>query len=80
VKSFLQRDGQEIHWALMQAVLTSVANIAVIPMQDVLGLGSEGRMNLPGEAKGNWRWRLQNDQIDRATVRRLRDLTEVSGR
>jgi 4-alpha-glucanotransferase len=80
VKSFLQRDGQEIHWSLIQAVLTSVANVAVIPMQDVLGLGSEARMNLPGEAKGNWRWRLQNDQIDRATVRRLRDLTAVSGR
>jgi 4-alpha-glucanotransferase len=80
VKSFLQRDGQEIHWSLIQAVLTSVANIAVIPVQDVLGLGSEARMNLPGEAKGNWRWRLQNDQINRDTVRRLRDLTAVSGR
>jgi 4-alpha-glucanotransferase len=80
VKCYLQCDGREIHWSLMQAVLTSVANIAIIPMQDVLGLGSEARMNLPGQPKGNWRWRLQNKQIDRAIVRRLRDLTAVSGR
>ena len=80
VKCYLQRDGREIHWSLIQAVLTSVANIAVIPMQDVLGLGSEARMNLPGQAKGNWRWRLQKQEIDQPLVQRLRNLTEVSGR
>lgn len=79
-KWYLQRDGREIHWSLIQAVLTSVANIAVIPMQDVLGLGSEARMNQPGKAKGNWRWRLQKEQIEPLLVHRLRDLTEVSGR
>jgi 4-alpha-glucanotransferase len=80
VKFYLQRDGREIHWSLIQAVLTSVANIAVIPMQDVLGLGSEARMNQPGKAKGNWRWRLQKEQIEPSLVHRLRGLTEVSGR
>ena len=80
VKCYLQRDGREIHWSMIQAVLTSVANIAIIPMQDVLGLGSEARMNQPGKAKGNWRWRLQKEQLEQTVVRRLRDLTEVSAR
>jgi 4-alpha-glucanotransferase len=80
VKCYFQRDGHEIHWSLIQAVLTSVANVAVIPMQDVLGLGSEARMNLPGKPNGNWRWRLEPRQIDENIARRLRDLTEVSGR
>jgi 4-alpha-glucanotransferase len=80
VKCYLQRDGREINWSLIQAVLTSVANIAIIPMQDVLGLGSEARMNQPGKAKGNWRWRLQKEQIDQTVVQRLRGLTEVAAR
>lgn len=80
VKSYLQRDGREIHWSFIQAVLTSVADIAIIPLQDVLGLGTEARMNMPGRAKGNWRWRFHQKEINRATVDRLRDLTIVSGR
>ncbi len=80
IKSFLQSDGGEIHWSCMQVIFTSIAKIAVVPMQDVLGLGSEARMNLPGKAKGNWDWRFTNGQLKRATVERLRDLTIVSGR
>jgi 4-alpha-glucanotransferase len=80
VKSYLQTNGSEIHWSFMQAILTSVADIAIIPLQDVLGLGSEARMNLPGRAKGNWRWRFEKEQIQPAALERLRDLTIVSGR
>ena len=80
VKSYFQTNGREIHWLFIQAVLTSVANIAVIPLQDVLGLGSEARMNFPGRAKGNWRWRFQHHQISRSIVERLRNLTTISGR
>jgi 4-alpha-glucanotransferase len=80
VKSYLQRDGHEIHWSFIQAVLTSVADIAIIPLQDVLGLGTEARMNMPGRPKGNWRWRFRHKEINRPTVERLRDLTMVSGR
>jgi 4-alpha-glucanotransferase len=80
VKSYLQQDGREIHWSFIQAVLTSVADIAIVPLQDVLGLGTEARMNMPGRAKGNWRWRFQKKEINRATIERLRDLTIVSGR
>ncbi len=80
VKSFLQTKGENIHWSFIQAVLTSVAEIAIIPLQDVLGLGSEARMNMPGRAKGNWDWRFEEKQIHRDVVERLRDLTAVSGR
>ena len=80
VKSYLQSDGRQIHWEFIQAIQTSVADIAVVPLQDVLGLGSVARMNLPGRAKGNWRWRFQNHQLSRPVLERLRDLTVVSGR
>jgi len=80
VHCYLQKNGHEIHWSMMQSVLTSVANIAIIPMQDVLGLGSKARMNLPGTPKGNWRWRLQKEHLKETVLRRLRDLTKVSGR
>jgi 4-alpha-glucanotransferase len=80
VKCYLQNDGREIHWSFIQAILTSVAEIAVVPLQDVLGLGSEARMNLPGRAKGNWRWRFEERQLTPTLLKRLGDLTEVSGR
>jgi 4-alpha-glucanotransferase len=80
VQCYLQNDGREIHWSFIQAILTSVADIAVVPLQDVLGLGSEARMNLPGRAKGNWDWRFEKHQLTQALHQRLCDLTTVSGR
>jgi 4-alpha-glucanotransferase len=80
VTSYLQTNGEQIHWSFIRALLTSVAKVAVIPMQDILGLGSEARMNLPGHAKGNWGWRMTGAQLDGANVERLRDLTIASGR
>lgn len=80
VRTYLQADGRPIHWLCIQAVLTSVAQVAVVPMQDVLGLGNQARMNLPGMAKGNWGWRLEKKLLTRPTIDRLRDLTIVSGR
>lgn len=79
-KAFLQTDGKEISWRFIQAVMSSVADISLIPMQDVLQLGAGSRMNIPGLAKGNWGWRLAPEAITPAITRRLRDLTEVSGR
>jgi 4-alpha-glucanotransferase len=79
-KAFLQTDGKEISWRFMQAVMASVADISLIPMQDVLQLGEASRMNVPGLAKGNWAWRLAPDAITPAITKRLRDLTEVCGR
>ncbi len=80
VKSYLQTEGREIHWAFIRALLTSVADVAVIPMQDMLGLGSKARMNVPGHAKGNWSWRLLGSELERADVQRLRALTMACGR
>jgi 4-alpha-glucanotransferase len=71
---------REVHWAFIRAALASVADTAIVPMQDVLGLGSEARMNLPGRAAGNWRWRYEWSQVSDAIRDRLADLTVLFGR
>ena len=58
-KEYLHTCGKEIHWEFIRAVLASVANTSIIPLQDVLGVGSEGRMNLPNRTEGNWSWRFK---------------------
>ena len=80
VKSYLQTDGREISWSFIQATMTSVAQISLIPLQDVLNLGTASRMNIPGRAKGNWGWRYSSKAINSALAARLRSLTEVSDR
>lgn len=79
-RDYLGTHGTEIHWDLIRAALTSVAEIAVLPLQDVLGLGSEARMNVPSRASGNWRWRYKRDQLTDRAKGRLRRLVEISGR
>jgi len=70
---------REPHWSLIRLALASPARVAMMQMQDVLGLGSEARMNTPGSAAGAWRWRL--DRLPTAAAgRRLRAATEASGR
>ena len=71
--------GREIHWHLIRVVWASVANLAIAPVQDLLGLGSEGRMNLPGTAEGNWEWRLEAPPGP-AVKERLRAMTRIYGR
>jgi 4-alpha-glucanotransferase len=73
-------DPAEPHWSLIELALASPAALAIIPAQDVLGLGSEARMNRPGIAEGNWRWRLEDGQLTPALARRLRAAAERSGR
>jgi 4-alpha-glucanotransferase len=79
-RRYLATDGREMNWALIRALLASVADTAVIPLQDVLGLGSEARMNRPATASGNWRWRVRAEELEPALADRLRGLTEVYGR
>lgn len=67
-------------WEMVRLVHESVSRMAIIPMQDILGLGPESRMNRPGTSRGNWVWRLLPGQADGATARRLKKLTELSGR
>jgi 4-alpha-glucanotransferase len=76
---YLGSSGREIHWEMIRAVWASVANLAVAPAQDLLGLGSEARMNLPGTSEHNWEWRL--DALPGPEVQaRLRELTRTYGR
>ena len=74
---YLGSDGKEIHWTMMRAVLASVANTALIPMQDLLGLGGEARMNLPGRPTGNWGFRFTWDQVTPDITRRIRALVDL---
>jgi 4-alpha-glucanotransferase len=67
-------------WQLIELALSSRASLAMIPVQDVLGLGSEGRMNTPGEPHGNWKWRLQPGQLTDEQARRLRAATAAADR
>ena len=77
---YLGTDGREIHWDLVRAVLASVADTAVVPVQDLLGLGGEARMNLPGRLGGNWVFRYEPGALDDGVAARLRGLTETYGR
>ena len=72
--------GVDPAWELCGLALGSRARTAILPAQDVLGLGSEARMNTPGEPSGNWRWRLERGRLDDALARRLRAATEAAGR
>ncbi len=67
-------------WEFLETALSSRASLALIPAQDVLGLGSEARMNRPGEIGGNWAWRLEPDQLGPELAARLREAAEASGR
>ncbi|MCO6436594.1 MAG: 4-alpha-glucanotransferase [Phycisphaerae bacterium] len=77
---YVGSDGHEIHWDFIRLVLASVANTAIVPMQDLLGLGTESRMNRPGSASGNWEWRLHAGAVTSEVSDRLRELTNLYGR
>ncbi len=74
---YLNLRGEEIQWAMIRALMASVADTVLIPMQDVLGLGSQARMNRPGRMDGNWRWRYERRELRPEMVQRLRMLTEL---
>jgi 4-alpha-glucanotransferase len=63
VREYLGSDGQNIHLDLIRLALSSVADFAIVPMQDLLGQGSEARMNTPGQASGNWAWRYRSELL-----------------
>jgi 4-alpha-glucanotransferase len=64
----------------MRLAWSSPAALAIAPLQDLLNLGSEARMNVPGRADGNWRWRVREDMLSPQAFQRLQDLTESSNR
>jgi 4-alpha-glucanotransferase len=79
-RRYLGRDGTEIAWELIRIGFASVANTAIVPLQDVFNLSSEARMNLPGRPSGNWGWRYQSGQLTPQLRDRLKDLTWLYGR
>lgn len=80
VRRYLNTDGTEMNWVMIRALMASVADTVLFPMQDVLGLGSAARMNQPATLTGNWRWRCAMGAMDASTAARLRDLTELYNR
>jgi len=77
---YLATDGSEINWDMIRAAWASVADTAIAPLQDALGLGNEARMNLPASMSGNWYWRFKDGDLTDEIAARLRELTEVYGR
>ncbi len=77
---YLNTDGSEMHWDFIRAVWSSVADTVIVPMQDVLGLGSESRMNLPASNAGNWSWRMEKDALTGEIAAKLLELTDIYGR
>ncbi|MCM2313783.1 MAG: 4-alpha-glucanotransferase [Thermoanaerobaculia bacterium] len=77
---YIGGDERAVHWTMIRAAMTSVARWAIAPAQDVFGLGSEGRMNRPGVASGNWGWRAHHGHFSGDAANRLRFLTELGGR
>ena len=74
---YLNTVGQEIQWTFIRALEASVADTVLIPMQDVLGLGNEARMNQPATLGGNWRWRYRPGALKPELAQRLRELAEL---
>jgi 4-alpha-glucanotransferase len=77
---YLGSDGCNISWAFIRAVLSSIADLAIIPLQDILGLGNEARMNLPATPSGNWRWRYTSDLLTGNIREQLKELTKIYDR
>jgi 4-alpha-glucanotransferase len=80
VVSYLGCARRDIGWAMIRAAMASVAQLAVIPLQDVLGLGSAARMNRPARSSGNWEWRYTDAQLDPGLSERLNAFSALYGR
>lgn len=79
-RAYLGFENEPVNWVFIRTVLASVADVAIIPLQDVLGIGGEGRMNLPGRVSGNWQWRYQAGALTEELSKRLRCLTRMYDR
>ncbi|MGB8012895.1 MAG: 4-alpha-glucanotransferase [Terriglobales bacterium] len=80
VATYLGRCEDGVNWAMIRAASTSVASLSVVPLQDVLGLGSDARMNVPSRPEGNWRWRFHAELLRPELANKLAALAEVSDR
>jgi 4-alpha-glucanotransferase len=80
VRVYTGTSGEQISWALIRLAMTSVADMAIFPLQDVLGLGSEARLNVPGRPHGNWTWRFIEGDLRPELAHTLRELANVTSR
>ena len=80
VRVYTGTDGSHINWTFIRLAMNSVADLAMVPLQDVLGLGSEARLNLPGRPHGNWTWRYRQESLRPELAAALRELAIASGR
>lgn len=80
VRQYMNTDGSSVHWDFIRTCLGTIAAYAVFPLQDVLGVGKEGRMNTPGQAAGNWSWRLKKDVLHDGIAEHLHKITRLYGR
>lgn len=79
-EAYLGRSDDGVNWSMIRAAHDSVASLCVVPLQDVLGLGSDARMNVPSRGEGNWRWRCDAESLRPDLAKRLATLVEVSDR
>jgi 4-alpha-glucanotransferase len=79
-RAYLGFEDQPVNWVFIRAVMSSVADTAIVPLQDVLGLGSAARMNLPGTKSGNWRWRYSSGALTDQHRDRLANMVELYDR
>lgn len=80
VRRYMNTDANSIHWDFLRTCLGTIADYAIIPMQDILGLGEEGRMNVPGVAENNWAWRYRKEDISEGLAEGLKETTKLYGR
>lgn len=80
VRRYMNTDGNSIHWDFLRTCLGTIAAYAIVPMQDILGLAEEGRMNVPGVAEDNWAWRYKKEDISDGLAEGLKATTRLYGR
>ena len=79
-RRYTATDGGYCHYHMIRLAYGSIASLAIVPMQDVLGLGTWARFNIPGLVEGNWKWKLLPEQLGEAPVAMLHEMAEVFGR
>ena len=79
-RAYLNLDNEPIHWVFIRALMNSVADTVIFPVQDILGLGSDARMNTPGTATGNWRWRVRGERLTEDIAQSLREMATLYDR
>jgi 4-alpha-glucanotransferase len=80
VLDYLGSSGRQLHWDLIRVASMSVADLALFPLQDLLGLGSRARMNVPGTVAGNWTWRFSEDDLTPDVAERMAKFSALYGR